>query len=171
MRVAILGNSGSGKSVLAKRLAAASAPVLDLDTIVWEPNVIAVPRPEVRVLEDLEKFCTAGDRWIIEGCYANVIRASLRWEPELVFLNPGVEVCLHHCRERPWEPHKYASKAEQDAKLAFLLSWVSDYYRRDGSMSLRAHRQVFAEYPGRKREVTVVDPEVWSGPGEEMSFG
>ncbi len=158
MRVAILGNSGSGKSILAKRLAAAaSAPMLDLDTIVWEPNVIAVPRPEARVLEDLEKFCNAGDRWIIEGCYADVIRASLRWEPELVFLNPGEEVCLRHCRERPWEPHKYASKAEQDANLAFLLSWVSDYYRRDGSMSLRAHREVFAEYAGRKREVTVCD--------------
>ncbi len=137
MRVAILGNSGSGKSVLAKRLAAASVPVLDLDTIVWEPNLIVVPRPEGRALEDLEKFCAAGDRWIIEGCYADLIRASLRWEPELVFLNPGVEVCLRHCRERPWEPHKYASKAEQDAKLAFLLSWVADYYRRGGNTSLR----------------------------------
>jgi adenylate kinase family enzyme len=156
MRVAILGNSGSGKSVLARRLAAAaSVPVLDLDTIFWEPNLIAVPRPDARALGDLEKFCTASDRWIIEGCYAHVIRASLRWEPELVFLNPGVEACLRHCRERPWEPHKYPSKAEQDAKLAFLLSWVSDYYSRDGSMSLRAHRELFDEYAGRKREVTV----------------
>jgi adenylate kinase family enzyme len=158
MRIAILGNSGSGKSVLAKRLSAgASVPVLDLDTIVWEPNLIAVPRPEARALEDLEKIC-AGDRWIIEGCYAHLVRASLRWEPELVFLNPGVEVCLRHCRERPWEPRKYASKAEQDASLAFLFSWVSDYYRRDGSMSLRAHRELFDGYAGRKREVTVVDP-------------
>ena len=66
MRVAILGNSGFGKSMLARRLAAAaSVPVLDLDSIVWEPNVIAVPRPGDRVLEELEKFCTAGDHWII----------------------------------------------------------------------------------------------------------
>ena len=159
MRVAILGNSGSGKSMLAKRLAAAaSVPVLDLDTIVWEPKVIAVSRPEDRVLQDLERFCTAGDHWIIEGCYAGLIRASLRWEPELVFLNPGAEVCLRNCRERPWEPHKYASKVEQDANLSLLLSWVSDYYLRDGSMSLRAHRELFDGYAGRKREVTAVDP-------------
>ena len=160
MRVAILGNSGSGKSTLARRLAGAdSAPVLDLDTIVWEPDVIAVPRPRDRVVEDLEKFCAASERWIVEGCYADLIRASLRWEPELVFLNPGVEVCLRHCRGRPWEPHKYASKVEQDARLPFLLSWVADYTRRDGDMSLRAHRELFDGYAGRKREVTVVDPE------------
>ncbi len=62
MRVAILGNSGSGKPILAKHLtAAASVPLRDLDTIVWEPSVIAVPRPEAHVLEDLEKFCAAGD--------------------------------------------------------------------------------------------------------------
>lgn len=154
MRIAILGNSGSGKSTFAKRLAAdARAPVLDLDTIVWESNVVAVARPEARVLEDLGRFCTANDRWIIEGCYADVIGASLRWEPELVFLNPGEKICLRHCSERPWEPHKYASKAEQDAKLAFLLAWVSDYYRRDGNMSLRAHREVFDAYGGTKREL------------------
>ena len=61
MRVAILGNSGSGKSMLAKRLAAAaSVPLLDLDSIVWEPKVVAVAGPEDRVLQDLDRFCTAG---------------------------------------------------------------------------------------------------------------
>jgi len=154
MKIAILGNSGSGKSTLARRVAAAtSSPVLDLDTIVWQPNLIAVPRPEADVLEDLEAFCTANDQWIIEGCYADVIDASLRWEPELVLLNPGEEVCLRHCRARPWEPHKYASKVEQDAHLSFLLGWVADYYGRDGRMSLRAHRDVFERYAGRKREI------------------
>ena len=68
MRIAILGNSGSGKSTLAKRLAAgADVPVLDLDTIVWEPKLIAVARSDARVLEDLERFCAGSDRWIIEG--------------------------------------------------------------------------------------------------------
>jgi adenylate kinase family enzyme len=157
MRIAILGNSGSGKSTLARRLAATgSTPVLDLDTIVWEPwdaDRGAVMRPEARILADLEAFCSATDRWIIEGCYADVVRASLRWEAELLFMNPSVEVCLRHCRERPWEPHKYRSKEEQDANLAFLLEWVADYYRRDGSMSLRAHREVFDGYGGKKREI------------------
>ena len=34
---------------------------------------------------------------------------------------------LHHCRARPWEPGKYATKADQDAKLPLLLDWVRAY--------------------------------------------
>jgi len=74
--------------------------------------------------------------------------------PELVFLNPGEAACLRNCRARPWEPHKYASKADQDAKLAFLLGWVSDYYRRDDAMSYARHRAIYDAYAGPKREVT-----------------
>lgn len=152
-RVAILGNSGSGKSTLALALAAKSfAPLLDLDTLVWEPGKIAVPRAPEAALADLNAFCKGGESWIVEGCYADLIGATLRWEPELIFVNPGEEVCLRHCRARPWEPAKYASKEEQDAKLDFLLAWVSDYYRRDGPMSLKGHRALFDAYAGPKRE-------------------
>jgi len=153
MRFAIVGNSGSGKSTLAKELSAKSgAPVLDLDSIFWVPGQIAVPRRSEAVIEDLEAFCGASVGWIVEGCYADVIAASLRWKPELIFANPGEEACLAHCRSRPWEPAKYASKAEQDSKLEFLLGWVSEYYKRDGTMSLKGHRALFEAYKGPKRE-------------------
>ena len=153
MRIAILGNAGSGKSTLARRLAAeANAPTLDLDTVAWQPNQIAVARPDAEALAEVEKFCSGND-WIVEGCYAHLIAASLQHQPELIFLNPGVAACQQHCRDRPWETHKYASPAEQDAKLPFLLEWVEEYYRRDGSMSLQAHRALFDSYEGPKREV------------------
>ncbi|MFL9457302.1 MULTISPECIES: isopentenyl transferase family protein [Nostocales] len=46
-RILIFGNSGSGKSTLANKLAKDfSIPILDLDTIVWEPNQIAIRRPQ-----------------------------------------------------------------------------------------------------------------------------
>ena len=45
--------------------------------------------------------------------------------------------------------------AEQDQQLAFLLSWVSEYYTRDGDMSLTGHQACFNAYTGRKVEVTV----------------
>jgi hypothetical protein len=51
-----------------------------------------------------------------------------------------------NCRNRPWEPHKYASKADQDAKLEYLLSWVRGYYTRDDDLSLSAHRTLFDSY-------------------------
>lgn len=156
MRLAILGNSGSGKSTLARGLAdRTGAPTLDLDTLAWEPGQVAVPRDQALAAAEVTAFCAAHEAWIIEGCYAQLIRATLAHHPTLVFLEPGVETCLAHCRARPWEPHKYASQAEQDAKLAFLLDWVRTYYTREGDLSLAAHQALFEGYAGPKRKLTV----------------
>lgn len=154
MRVAILGNSGSGKTTLSRGLAQmAAAPVLDLDTVAWEPERPTTLKPEHAAREDVHAFCLNHERWIVEGCYANLIEAALTHSPHLILLNPGEEVCLANCRARPWEPHKYASQSAQDANLQFLLSWVSDYYTRGGPLSLAAHEACFEAYPGPKREL------------------
>lgn len=153
-RIAILGNSGSGKSTLAQRWSREfGAPVLDLDSIYWEPDQVAVMRSGDAMRADLHAFCQEPG-WIIEGCYGDLIAAALVYTPQLVLLNPGEAACIAHCRARPWEPHKYASKAEQDSKLEFLLTWVSDYYKRDGAMSLCGHRAEFDRYTGPKREIS-----------------
>lgn len=153
MRIAILGNSGSGKSTLATALAAVGGvPCLDLDTVAWEPDQPAVPRDEALALAEVHKFCGGSDGWVVEGCYATLIGAALAYSPQLLFLNPGLEVCLANCRARPWEPHKYASQQDQDANLPFLLSWISDYDTRCGPMSLAAHQACFDSYAGQKRE-------------------
>lgn len=155
MHIAILGNSGSGKSTLARTLAAASGldvALLDLDTIAWDPGV--VPRPRERAFAELDAFCRAHPHWIIEGCYGDLVDHALREHaPELILLEPGLDACLAHCRARPFEPHKYASKAEQDANLEFLLGWVADYYVRDGHMSATRHAAIFDAYAGPKRRL------------------
>lgn len=154
-RIAILGNSGSGKSTLAQSLAQDGAiPTLDLDTIFWAPNQIAVTRPIADAKTDLYAFCESNGSWIIEGCYASLIELALHYQPELVLVDPGLDACLENCRNRPWEPHKYPSKEQQDAKLSFLLTWVADYYVRDGDMSAKQHRALFDRYSGPKPHVT-----------------
>ncbi len=154
MRLLLFGNSGSGKSTLAKRLAAEQAlPHLDLDTLVWEPGQIAVPRPLDAVRTDLEAFVEAHPRWVVEGCYGELVEALLGRCTELVFLNPGLEACLANNRRRPWEPHKYATPEAQDAMLAGLQAWVAAYYTRDGGWSYQAHRRLFDAFQGPKREV------------------
>jgi len=151
LRIAIMGNSGSGKTTLARHLSCdQKATVLDLDTVAWEPNQIAVPRPIDLAREEVRDFCRSHERWIIEGCYAGLIEASLEFGPLLLVLDPGLEKCLTNCRSRPWEPHKYSSKKEQDEGLLYLLDWVEQYYSRDGDMSLAAHRSVFEHYGGPK---------------------
>jgi adenylate kinase family enzyme len=152
-RFVLLGNSGSGKTTLAAWLGERHGiDVLDLDSVAWEPGQIAVPRDERSAQADVLAFCSARPGWVVEGCYANLVEVALGLQPQLLFLNPGVEACIEHCQRRPHEPHKYASKDEQDARLAFLLQWVREYPQREDAMSLRAHRACFEAYRGPKRE-------------------
>lgn len=155
MRMVLIGNSGSGKSTLARQLAAAySLPMLDLDTVAWEPDRIAVARAPLAAAQDVNAFCSAGYQWVVEGCYAELARAALPYATLLLFLDPGVDVCIANCRSRPWESHKYASKEVQDQHLDALLTWVREYYSREGDMSLAAHRALFDDYRGPKRRLT-----------------
>lgn len=155
MRIAIIGNSGSGKSTLARQLAdERAADILDLDTVAWEPGQVAVPREPAVAAGDVRAFCAGRDRWIVEGCYASLIEATFGYSPLLLFVEPGLEACLANCRRRPWEPHKYASREEQDARLDFLLDWVRDYYSRDGELSLAGHERLFDGYAGPRLRVT-----------------
>jgi adenylate kinase family enzyme len=155
MRIVILGNAGSGKSTLAKSLARTQGmPMLDLDTLVWEADRVAVERPNHLVFADLAQFCRESDDWVIDGCYGDLVEAALPHRPLLIFLEPGEAVCVANCRSRPWEPHKYRTKREQDDHLEHLLGWVRSYYDLDGSMSLAGHRAVFRAYTGPKRLVT-----------------
>ncbi len=148
-RVVIVGNSGSGKSTLARALGEAhEIPVLDLDSIAWsEP---AVRRPHEESARELRAFISAHEGWVVEGCYASLVEVALPHCTELVFLDPGVEACLANNRRRAWEPHEYASKADQDAKLAFLQQWVREYYDRDDEYSHRAHERLYAAFEGKK---------------------
>lgn len=153
MRFAILGNSSSGKSTLAKWLAkSANLAILDLDSVAWEPDQPVLARVDALVEVDIIEFCNAHLNWVVEGCYGNLIETALRFDPFLIFLNPGIESCRLHCLIRPWEPHKYATKEEQDVNLQFLLSWVAEYSRRERPTSQTTHISLLNKYLGRKLE-------------------
>lgn len=151
MKLLVFGNSGSGKSTFARAAAARHGLAhLDLDSIVWEPGKVAVERPRGEVLRSLGEFLDANERWVIEGCYGELVEVAAARCTELYFLDPGLEVCLANNLRRPWEPHKYASKAAQDEMLAALQSWVTSYYTRDDAWSHRAHVRIFEAHSGAK---------------------
>jgi adenylate kinase family enzyme len=154
-RYVLLGSSGSGKSTLAARLARAYGLAhLDLDRLAWEPE----PPPRRRPLEDSKRdivaFMDANPRWVIEGCYADLLETTLLRCTELFFLNPGVEACVVNARLRPWESHKYPSKEAQDANLEMLIDWIRSYTTRTDTFSLASHRALFDAFAGPKRELT-----------------
>lgn len=153
-RLVIFGNSGSGKSTLARQLAQERGLAhLDLDTLAWQPGMPPRQRPLAESERELRAFTSLHPSWVVEGCYSDLLELALPGCKELVFLNPGVDACIAHCRARPWEPHKYASKAEQDANLELLLDWVRAYETRDDEFSLRSHRRLYDNFSGLKREL------------------
>jgi len=150
-RIVIYGNSGSGKTTMARAVAAEHGLAhLDLDLVAWDAP--GERRPLAASVAMLEEFFAAHEGWVIEGCYGDLVEASLPYCTELRFLNPGMEACIANCRARPWEPEKYASPAEQDRRLAFLLDWVRQYDTRGDEYGLARHRAIFDGFGGARRE-------------------
>lgn len=150
-RIAIFGNSGSGKSTLAARLSAVEGIAhFDLDTIAWQPE----SPPQRASLETskqaIEQFMSGTQGWVIEGCYSDLLSMVLPHADEVIFLNLSVDLCIENAKRRPWEPHKYESKAAQDANLAMLIDWITQYVDREDTFSLASHLALYNSFPGKK---------------------
>ena len=68
-RMPVFGNSGADKSTYANCLveAAGLAP-LDLATLAWEPGMPPQRKSCEESWQEIERFMTAHDGWVIEGC-------------------------------------------------------------------------------------------------------
>lgn len=152
MKVVILGNAGAGKSTLAARLAAGRrAARLSLDEVAFRSG--AERRPPRESIDEVKRWIANHEHWVIEGCYADIIEPILESCDELIFLNPGVDRCVAHCRSRPWEPEKFRTAAEQEQHLEALIEWVRSYEARADEYGLSRHRQLYESFNGRKREL------------------
>ena len=151
MKVILLGNAGAGKSTLSRKLIEKQAATrLSLDKVAYAEGTQR--RPLQESIAEVRQFIASHESWIIEGCYADIIEPVLTECEELIFLNPGIETCVAHCRMRPWEPEKFGTLQEQDENLENLIAWVSTYETRTDEYGLRRHRALFDSFQGKKRE-------------------
>lgn len=152
-KILIFGNSGAGKSTLAKKLQQQfNIAHLDLDTLAWSETTVPTRKPMLDSIKEIDAFLSEENDWIVEGCYADLLSHVAQHADELVFINPGTDICIEHCRARPWEPHKYSSKDEQDKNLDMLIDWVKQYDTREDEFSLKAHRKLYESFAGSKTE-------------------
>jgi len=155
-KVLIFGNSASGKSTLARHLhQVQNLAHLDLDSIAWLPADSPTTAPERMPLsesmEAVKPFLDAHSNWVIEGCYGDLIEPLSLHASKVIFMNLSIEQCLANAKNRPWEPHKYSTKAEQDANLDMLLEWISGYENRKDTFSKQEHLRIFDAFPRAKK--------------------
>lgn len=99
----------------------------------------------------IQEFIRQNSSWVIEGCYTDLLQLAAPAASEIIFMNLPIDDCVTNAKNRPWEPHKYASKEAQDANLGMLVDWINMYESRQDTFSYAAHRQFFEEYSGKKK--------------------
>lgn len=153
--ILIFGNSGSGKSTLAKQLCKEhDLAHLDLDTQAWLPTTPPERKPLSESQLSIEQFMRSCDGWVIEGYYTDLLEIAATQANEAIFMNLSVASCIENARNRPWEPHKYASKVEQDDNLDMLVDWIAQYPTRQDTFSESAHKALYQNFAGKKHNYT-----------------
>ena len=158
-KILIFGNSGSGKSTLARHLSEQfQLSHLDLDTLAWDqPTSPGNPPERKPIIESqnlISEFTKAHKNWVVEGCYSDLLALLLDDSTEIIYLNLPITLCIENAKARPWEAHKYESKAAQDANLDMLIEWISEYESRQDNFSAFAHAALFESYNGEKKMLT-----------------
>jgi adenylate kinase family enzyme len=102
-RVVILGRGASGKSTLAKRLGEiTSLPVVELDRIFWQPDLLATPLNEWARAQEL---LIANESWIMDGDLGplDVVEHRLRAADTVILLDFSFVRCAWRAMRRSRE--------------------------------------------------------------------
>ncbi|WP_447788458.1 MULTISPECIES: adenylate kinase [Pseudomonas] len=146
-RTLIIGNSGSGKSWLAKRLAEQlQVPWIDLDLIHWISDEHSIPRPRAEAL-GMARVLASKERWVIEGVYGWMVSELVEQATALIWLCLEDEDCVSHIRQRE------AKRDEHNELLIALLEWAGSYRTREGSSGFVAHQRLFEGFNASKLQL------------------
>lgn len=93
---------------------------------------------------------------MIEGCYVDLLSFVEKQADELIFLNVSVDQCIENAVSRPWEPHRYTTKYDQDENLDMLIKWIKWikwYEHRDDVFSHQAHLLFYQQFTNKKQMI------------------
>lgn len=150
MRTVIVGNSGSGKSWLAMRIAEIEdAQVVHLDDIFWLPggfNRKRDPAEVSRIIAD----AMVRTNWTAEGVFGDLARQFLPSASTLIWLDFPWVVCRQRLELRGSESKAHMGREQSAVGLRELIQWAENYSSRPGSSGHAAHLDLFESFKGKR---------------------
>jgi adenylate kinase family enzyme len=135
-RIAIIGNAGSGKSVVAQRLhQILHLPVYHLDKYFWKPQWTHPDPAEYKLIHD--KLCDQ-DAWIMDGMNLRLLEYRIQRAEIIMFLDIPRYICFWRIFKRTFK--YYGKEAPSSApgcpegitwKYIKFLKWVWDFKDRN----------------------------------------
>jgi energy-coupling factor transporter ATP-binding protein EcfA2 len=147
-RTVIIGNSGAGKTTLARQIAAITgARHVALDDIYWV-NQAGLDKRVEPVAKQMTAEIAETPQWVIEGVFGWLAEVALPRATALIWLHlPWVD-CKSGLEARG--PQYSPSPEEYEA----LLAWAANYGQRQTPSSEAGHRKIFDAFSGSKVTLT-----------------
>lgn len=143
-RTVIVGNSGSGKSWLAVRLAQAiDGAAIDLDAVHWEPGGYGTRR-DAATARVMVREAAAGERWVIEGVYGWLAHEALPRATAMIWLDLPEAECIANLRRRGLRG------GGDEESFAALIAWAGEYRMRENANSFKGHGMLFGAFAGAR---------------------
>lgn len=153
-RILIIGNSGSGKSWLAARLAERlTIREVNLDTIVWQPGGFNQKRPQHKIDQAIQTLFQEPS-WVVEGVFGALAEQLFDAADTLLFLDIDWSVCRDSLLSRGSESARQGDTMAAEKNFQQLLVWASEYGQRASKSSRQFHREQCDRFPNAKHRFT-----------------
>lgn len=150
-RIAIIGCGGSGKTYLARRLAAElDLPLTHLDAVHYDASWHTLPHDEFAAVQ---RELVSAPRWLIEGNYAATLPIRLAAADTVVFLDLPAVTCLAGLVLRGLR-HRGGQHVEDGVYNRITWSFIRYVCRYRKTMRPRV-RRLLAEHGAEARVVTL----------------
>jgi len=149
----IIGNAGSGKTWLGKRMADVfSIPHIALDSIFWEPGGYNRKRKESEVDTDLKRL-QGSECWLAEGVFGHLVDQLIPFADTLIYLDLPWEECRSNLLNRGSESSRQLDSKKAEENFQELLKWASEYEARDSKASKKYHCALFDGFTREKHKL------------------
>jgi len=137
-KIILVGAGGSGKSWLAKRIAALTGyPLYHLDKEFWRPGWVMTPRDE-KIARQNEII--SGDKWIIDGNYNSTLETRFAAADLIIYLDISRIVAIMSAAKRSGKkrsdlPDYLEEHTAFNKEFIQFAKWIW-YYPKDGRKTI-----------------------------------